>query len=175
MATIDGIICTLFSFLIIGIAIYESWVVNTNGGAKNECWQVWINILVVCIINWLLGFISLIYSFLSCASEDYHTGISAILSLSFVQIGYHIWTMVINENIGESCSNMYEKDYPDLWDSFMLEVGMFFFYISCIGAFILISCGNCCFAIYQEDSNTKNKNKNKNFSIPVTLETPNEV
>ena len=116
MGIIDGILAVCFSLTLFGIAIYETWVVDTNGGAKSDCWQVWINILVVCVINWFFGLITLCTLCAGMADDNDGklfgpAGVGAIVGISFVQILYHIWTMVINENIDDNCIDKYKEQY----------------------------------------------------------------
>ena len=35
-----AILSILFTLLFLSISIYETWIIDTNGGAKDECWQV---------------------------------------------------------------------------------------------------------------------------------------
>ena len=47
------VVSILISLLIIAVGIYDAWVVDTNGSAKPECWQLWPNALVNSILNFL--------------------------------------------------------------------------------------------------------------------------
>jgi hypothetical protein len=139
----------LFSLMIIGVAIYESWIVDTNGGAKAKCWQVWINTLLNCILNWILGFLSLGYSLASIVESSY---CSVPISISIVLIVYHIWAMVIDVNINDKCKDTYKDDYPELWTAFQLEIILFFVYVSVVGIGCIGSISFCCYMCAQEDS-----------------------
>ena len=67
--------------------------------------------------------------------------------------------MVINENITDKCAQMYQDDYPHLWDSFKLEVGMFYFYVTLLGLLILCSLIGCCFLCCKPDAPSKKLNE----------------
>lgn len=178
MNIIFGIVSVLLSLLILAIAIYESYVVDTNGGAKPDCWQLWPNTLVNCILNWFCGFTILCSSLLVFdKAEQFGRVIGTALVLGL----YHIWSIIIYENINESCEQMYKEDYPKLWDAFMLEVNMFIFYFSFVGFFAVFGCCVCCGAIYSDNNkNQQEKTNNLNFaSIPnantMTTDENNEV
>jgi hypothetical protein len=118
-----GIFGKILSFLsgitFIGIAIYETSVIDNNSGSKDDCWQIWPNILFDCIMNWTMALA------LMCGicSND---GGYFVISVSFVYSCFcGIWTIVIEENIDDDCADKYENDYPDLWDAFQMEVILF--------------------------------------------------
>ena len=108
--------------------MYECWVVDTNGGAKDECLQVWANILFNCVCNWITA---IVLFFSICFGEG---TTSKYISALYVSFCYAIWTLVISVNITDNCQEKYEDDYPDLWTAFQLE------FILCIlkAVFILI-------------------------------------
>lgn len=169
MNIIFGVVTVLLSLLIFALAIYESYIVNTNGGAKPDCWQLWPNTLVNCILNWFCGFIMLCSSLtVFDKAENFGKTVGIALVLGF----YHIWSIVIYENITESCEQMYKDDYPELWDAFIFEVGMFIFYFSFVGFFAVLGCCVCCRTIYQypdEDKTSQTTTNNLNcVSIPDT-------
>jgi len=139
------VISILISLLIFGVGIYGSWVVDTNGGAKPDCWQLWPNALVNCILDYIFGFVMFCYSFGILAEASVF---GKCLGFCITLFGYHIWTMVINENITEKCAQSYKDDYPELWNYFKLEVAMFYVYVAVLGFALFISiiacCGSCC-------------------------------
>ena len=167
MNIIFVIVTMLLSLLILAIAIYETYVVDTNGGAKADCWQLWPNTLVNCIINWICGFTMLCISlFVFDSAEQFGRTIGIALTLGF----YHIWSIVIYQNINESCEQMYKEDYPKLWNAFILEVGMFIFYFSFVGFFAVFGCCVCCGAIYSD-----NNEKSQERTNTMTTDKNNEV
>jgi len=154
----------LISLLIISIGIYDSIVVNNNYDAADKCWQIWANTLLNCINNVLFGIILFGLSFFIIKENAYFgTSLFIVFYLTLV----NIWTIVINENIDENCENMYKDDFSDLWDAFIINVDMFYFYISFIGVTLIYFLFICCKPKPKPDSKTESLIINSHSDVVV--------
>lgn len=140
-----AIIVTLF-LLSMGIseAVYLSKYDSTE--TKGECWQVWPNLVSVCVLNFVCGILlipTIIAAIIGGKSDKGKSDSSASLAGAI-----RIWTCVIYFNITSSCREYYEDNAPELLTFLEAETCLFLIYCGCLGLLcvgvIIWGCSKCC-------------------------------
>jgi uncharacterized membrane protein HdeD (DUF308 family) len=117
---------------------------------KGKCWQVWPNLVLLCVLN----FISFFAALLSICDDDKSPNkAGGGLTLGFLA---KIWTLIIFFNIDDNCIDGYKDKAPELWTLLQVEAITELAFIGIAGLIIVGAIGFCCFAMCKSCCESKN-------------------
>jgi len=139
------IIIALFGLFRFSLSIAEAITLSHDSRLQGSCSQVWIQVLVMCVIGLVLN------TFTLCGTLPY------ILTELQIQppsnrgelmqlggLGVHIWIQYTYFNISDTCRASYQENASTLWSMFLIEWVMFWVYLGlgllCI---VVMCCGVC--------------------------------
>lgn len=134
------------------LAIIESVYLDEYNNEKviNLCWNIWINLLISCFLNYVTFILSstAFVGILNGKKELILLPITALI----IGMMYRTWTCAIYVNIDGSCSDEYKSDAPELLKLLDTELCIFSvmcsFAITILGCFIMmiaiVFCSECC-------------------------------
>lgn len=116
----------LYSLFNLGLAIAEAVILDRTTDAQHECApQIWICILVSCIVRFLTSGVTLVVD-REVVNDRIHTKISLATNLVHF-LG--IWSVWLFHTVGGDCKHIFQAEYPDLWR--LIEAEAISFYIVC--------------------------------------------
>lgn len=164
----DKSLGVIFPLFCMSFGFYEASVIHNSYDAASLCWQVWGNVLMNCIFNSIYGTTLTIKSIaISCKSlserDGIPTGSIVLVVTSILEMILNIWTMVINNNIYDSCVDEYKDDFPELWQAFNIQIIIFFISVSMIGFTIVFGIFRCCYALHENKQNNQKNNSTTDY------------
>lgn len=168
---LDKFLGIIFPLFLMCFGFYQASVIHKSYDAITLCWQIWGNVLMNCIYNSVYGTLLTLKSIILCCeslenNDNVPTGSVILIVTGIIQILVNIWTMVINDNIYDSCADRYKNDFPELWQVFNIQVIIFFISIAMIGFVIVFSIFRCCFECCEETQKNNNLKSNLSNSTP---------
>ena len=139
------VIILVFGLFRFCLSITEAITLNQYSELKNGCNQVWIQVLVMCVIGLVLntctlcGTLPFILDELNIESRSTRGELIHLGGL-----GVNIWIQYTYFNISDSCRSSYQEYAPALWTLFFIEWIMFYVYIGLgVLAILTMCCGVC--------------------------------
>lgn len=147
---VNIVVCTVVvTFGHLGFGIANAVVSSQTTSAKNECDEVWYCTVALAVLS-LLVFVNGVWKLLkfSCdldlnLSEERGTN-----WFSFAHLAVSIWAIVIYFDASENCSDLYQSNWPMLWN--MLLANVVFTFV-CFGIIVWLFVCTCCVLICSEE------------------------
>ena len=140
LLTLVGIFALSTALFFFSLGIIEASYLNTHNdnNAEYTCWEVRLNIILVCVINFLSTF-ALIPTIMEIYYGDITKGI--LVEYMSVLLISRIWTCIIFFGIPDSCAENYRDNFPKLLTFIKIE-SCVLFTLCVITIFGLFA--NCC-------------------------------
>lgn len=115
------------------LAVTEAVYLKQNTEAKHECGPaIWYCILACCIAH----FLSLVSMLIGSIVDEKHR--SKTNAFSLVTLGIAIWVMICYYDTEQTCANLFQNVYPNLWLMLTIEVVVFYILCGLIGLLLLL-------------------------------------
>jgi hypothetical protein len=152
-------IACLYIIFVLIIGIIEAVALNRSSEYKNGCYDMWIAMLITCVINFLCV-IGIPCAIITAMNSDNKSSSSGGC-ISVIALVAKIWIIVIwfslhnSDNHDKHCYHTYASKYPLLLSMLDLEFVMFWIELALI---VIVSCCLCCGIIAIEASKSKSSN-----------------